>query len=78
MGLDDLKLEDFFELDTSATRGHSKKLKKQSFELDVRKYFFSNRIFELWNKLSEDTVSSKSLDAFKKLLDRDMSDLGYW
>ena len=63
---------------TGSTRGHSKKLKKQERVLDARKYFFSNRVFELWNKLSEETVSSEKLDTFKKMLDRDMTNLGYW
>ena len=36
------------------------------------------RVFELWNKLSEETVSSEKLDTFKKMLDRDMTNLGYW
>ena len=63
---------------TGSTRGHSKKLKKQNGVLDARKYFFSNRVFELWNKLSEETVSSEKLDTFKKMLDRDMTNLGYW
>ena len=76
-GLDDLKLEDFFELDTADRRGHSKKLKIKSARLDIRKYSFSVRVVSLWNKLTEQTVSSQSLDCFKNSLDRDMSNLGY-
>ena len=35
----------FFRVDNSErTRGHSKKLAKESFKLDIRKYFFSQRV----------------------------------
>ena len=76
-GLDDLKLEEFFELDTDGRRGHSRKLKVKSARLDIRKYSFSVRVVALWNSLSEETVCSESLGSFKNLLDRDMSNLGY-
>ena len=76
-GLDDLNFTDFFELDTAGRRGHSRKLKVKYARLDIRKYSFSVRVIDLWNKLSEEAVSSNSLDAFKRLLDRDMSNLGY-
>ena len=77
--LDDLNFEDFFVLNNDGLRGHSKKLKVKRLEkeLNCRKYSFGIRIVELWNKLSEDTVSSNSLDTFKKLLDRDMFNLGF-
>ena len=75
-GLDNLKFDDLFELDVDGRRGHSKKLKVKSARLDVRKYSFSVRVVSLWNKLSEETVTSTSLATFKRLLDRDMSRLG--
>lgn len=71
-GMDDLCFEDFFELDLGGRRGHSKKLKTKKSRLDVRRYSFSVRVVDLWNKLSEETVSSETLDCFKRLLDRDM------
>ena len=75
-GLDDIKVEDFFDVDTATRQGHSRKLIKYA-RLNIRKYSFSIRIVDLWNKLSEDTVTSKIFDSFKKLLDRDMSRLGF-
>ena len=75
-GLDDIKLEDFFELDNDDRRGHSRKLKVKYSRLDIRKYSFSVRVVGLWNRLSEQTVSSESLESFKKSLDRDMTCLG--
>ena len=76
-GLDDIKFGDFFKRDTDGRRGHSKKLKVQSARLDIRKYSFSVRVVKLWNKLSNDTVCSESLTAFKRLLDKDMTRLRY-
>ena len=66
-------------MNNDGLRGHSKKLKVKGMQraLNCRKYSFSMRIVDLWNRLSEDTVSSGSLDTFKRLLDRDMSNLGF-
>ena len=76
-GLDNLNVGDFFEFDNDGRRGHSKKLKVKYARLDIRKFSFSVRVVNLWNSLSEDTVDSDTLDSFKKLLDRDMTNLGY-
>jgi len=75
-GLDNLNVSDYFELDRGGRRGHSRKLKVKSARLEIRKYSFSVRVVDLWNKLSEETVSSTSLNTFKRLLDRDMTELG--
>ena len=47
-------------------RGHSKKLQKQYSRTLIRKYFFSNRVVDDWNKLSEKTINTLSLTSFKK------------
>jgi len=39
-------------------RGHSFKLYKKSSQLDIGKYFFSQRIVDYWNKLPDDVVST--------------------
>ena len=50
-GYDDLKMEDFFEVETeSKLRGHSRKLKVKYCRTDSRKFFFSHRVIKLWNK----------------------------
>lgn len=53
-------------------RGHSKKLSMPGVNKDVRKYFFTNRIIEMWNDLPEKAVSAKTIVNFEKELDE------YW
>ena len=53
------------------TRGHSLKLKKSQYRLNIRGHFFSQRVINLWNALQEETVSAQSLNAFKNRLDKE-------
>ena len=67
----------FFEIDHARnTRGHSKKIKKKYCRLNVRKYFFSQRIVNFWNSLPQNVIDSASLSTFKKRLDDHMNGLG--
>ena len=75
-GLNGLNPENFFELDNRIGRGNCKKIKKQRFNLDIRKFFFSQRIINLWNKLDNDLIESDSLDTFKQKLDIYLYDEG--
>ena len=73
--LEDLEPSDFFNLDISnRTRGHSLKIIKNRFHLDLRKYSFVNRIVNEWNGLPEDVVTAPSLNSFKNRLDKLWSD----
>ena len=58
----------FFDFDDSGRRGHSKKLFKKRFRLDVKKYVFSNRVIDAWNCLSQDCVNSSTVNTFKASL----------
>ena len=69
-GLSAIRWNLFFRADNSdRTRGHSKKLVQERFKLDVRKYFFSQRVENRWNGLSEDVVSAGTVETFKKRLE---------
>ena len=48
-----------------ATRGNIFKLKHGVFKYDLRKYFFTNRIVNLWNDLPDYVVMAKSTNSFK-------------
>ena len=65
----DTTISDFFHIETlSQTRGHSWKLKSFVPRLDSRLHFFSYRVTNVWNSLSEKTVSASSIVAFKNCL----------
>ncbi len=55
------------------TRSHSIKLFKPRFESELRKHIFSQRIIEDWNSLTENIVSSDTLNIFKCRLDKHWS-----
>jgi len=60
----------FFQLSTCECqlRGHIMKLSKQRTSLDVRKFSFSQRVVQKWNKLSQDVVDATSVKQFKNRL----------
>ena len=52
-----------------STRGHNLKIFKPQAKLDAKKYAFSHRVVEHWNKLPYDVVNSKNINDFKNKLD---------
>jgi len=73
--------EQFFQIASNGhnTRGHSLKIAKQRTHLDLRKYFFSQRVVNEWNSLPQHVVDAPSTNSFKGRLDRyqkDMSNKG--
>ena len=78
-GLDHLEAAKFFSLSTTSTRGHSLKLFKKSMwkGLQLRKYFFSQRVIHNWNKLPAHIVNAKNVNEFKKFFDQYMTEKGY-
>jgi len=66
-----LPFDALFEFDNSGhTRGHSLKLRKNRSRLDLRQYFFSDRVVSTWNCLDDQCVSATSLNSFKSNLTR--------
>jgi len=65
-GIEPLPVDRFFTIQTTkATRGHSKKIFKPRARLNLRKNFFSHRVVDSWNALSEEAVNSSSVNTFK-------------
>jgi hypothetical protein len=70
-GIDCIDINDFFELNTDTrTRGHAFKLKKLRATSRQRNSCFSFTVVSNWNALSNEAVSSTSLNAFKTQLDK--------
>jgi len=62
----------FFQLSTCDYQlgGHTVKLSKQRTSLGVRKFSFSQRVVQEWNKLCQDFVDATSVNQFKNRLDK--------
>ncbi|CAC5415869.1 unnamed protein product [Mytilus coruscus] len=58
----------------SATRGNSIKLVKDRSRLDFRKYYFTNRVEEVWNSLPDTVVTAKNVKTFERRLDMHWKD----
>ena len=68
----------FFNIKTGQiTRGHDFTLVKGQNRLDFRKYSFSQRTVNEWNKLSADCVHSSSVNMFKNRIDNYLVRAGY-
>ena len=61
----------FFEVPPNiGTRGHRLKIFKKRSRLDVRKFFYSQRVVEGWNSLPKTVIESTSVNCFKSRYDR--------
>ena len=70
-GYEDVDRNMFFKLkEGSRTRGHKAALVKEHCRLDMRKYSFSQRVINEWNKLPNDCVNASSVNMFKNRIDR--------
>ena len=61
----------------SRIRRHKVKLVKDQCKLDIRKYSFSQRTVNEWNKLSMDYITASSVNMFKNKLDTYLRRAGY-
>ena len=59
----------FFSLKDSRTRGHEVTLVKDQCRLDIRKYLFSHKTINEWNKLYTDSITASSVNIFKNKVD---------
>jgi len=65
----------FTKVCSDRTRGNGFKLKEGRFKSDIRKKFFTMRVVRHWNRLLREDVGAPSLELFKAMLDRALSNL---
>ena len=77
-GYEDVDRNMFFKLkEGSRTRGNKAALVKEQFRWNMRKYSFSQRVINEWNKLPNDCVNASCVNVLKNRIDRYMIRTGY-
>ncbi|KAJ8019469.1 hypothetical protein HOLleu_41084 [Holothuria leucospilota] len=74
-GFEDIYPNTFFSFSDSITRGHPHKIYKQFSRLNLRKYFFSQRVVDIWNSLPASAVLASTVNEFKGHVDKFLKDI---
>ena len=76
-GSEDVSYNSYLTLSHSGLRGHSYKLYKSNFRLDIRKFSFSVHAINLWNALPYSVLQCNIVNTFKRYLDLCLKNWGY-
>ena len=74
--LEGIPKDKMFIMNTNITRGHELKIYKQRTRLNIRKFFFSQRVIDIWNNLPSSAVKAVSINQFKSAINPIMKNSG--
>ena len=77
MGMKILKIFFFTVKEERRTRGYGAILAKKQCRLDIRKFSFSQRTVNVYNRLSADCVGASSVNIFKNKINIHLRRAGY-
>ena len=68
-GLTKVNNDIFFSRNFNNTRDHNYKLFKPHCNMNIRKYFFSHRVIDMWNRLPTSALQVDTVSSFKEHVD---------
>ena len=75
---DPISTQNLFQINTNTrTRNNMFKLTKKRFNMNPFKYFFTNRLVNVWNSLPTSIVNTDSVNVFKNKLDMHFKNYKY-